>query len=89
MRETMMKIRIHVNQHIIRANAKNGRNDPTLTAKTYKHNYKVHEVDLQVSSEVKYQPEKPLSCGAKVWIEAEAQEIALTSIRERKILRVL
>ena len=85
----MMKIRIHVNQHIIRANAKNGRNNPTLTAKTYKHNYKVHEVDLRVSSEVKYQPEKPLSCGAKVWIEAEAQELLLTHIKGKEILHVL
>jgi len=84
-----MKIRIHVNQHIIRANAKTGRNDPTLTAKTYKHNYRIHEVDLQVISEVKYEPDHPLPCGAKVWIEAQAQELLLTSIRGREILRVL
>ena len=83
-----MKIRIHVNQHIIRSNAKNGRRDPTLTAKTYKDNYKVHEVSLQVNSVVKYEPENPLSCGAKVWIEAEASGLLLTSLRGRKILRV-
>tara|TARA_B100000768_G_C11281915_1_gene379127 strand:+ start:36 stop:290 length:255 start_codon:yes stop_codon:yes gene_type:complete len=84
-----MKIRIHVNQHIIRANAKTGRNDPTLTAKTYKHNYKVHEVDLQVSSEVKYEPDHPLPCGAKVWIEAEASKVLPATIKGRKILHVV
>lgn len=84
-----MKIRIHVNQHIIRANAKTGRDDPTLTAKTYKHNYKVHEVDLRVISEVKYEPNHPLPCGAKVWVEAEAQKLLLTSIQGRETLRVL
>ena len=31
-----MKKRIHINQHVIRANAKNGTNDPAITVKTYK-----------------------------------------------------
>jgi len=30
-----MKTIIHVNQHVIKANAKNGTNDPVLTVKTY------------------------------------------------------
>ena len=34
-----MKKRIHINQHVIRANAKNGTNDPAITVKTYQNNY--------------------------------------------------
>ena len=30
-----MKKRIHINQHVIRANKKNGTNDPAITVKTY------------------------------------------------------
>lgn len=49
-----MKTRIHVNQHVIRKNAKTGERKPVLTV---------------------YSPDKPLSCGAKVWIETEAEII--------------
>ena len=60
---------IHVNQHVIKANAKNGENNPIFTIKqggknTYAHNVKVHG-----EMELVYSPDKPLSCGAKVWIE--------------------
>jgi hypothetical protein len=39
-----VKTVIHVNQHVIRANAKNGTNDPVLTVKTYKSNVYIHIV---------------------------------------------
>ena len=32
-----MKKRIHINQHVIRANKKNGTNDPAITVKTYRN----------------------------------------------------
>ena len=68
-----MKTRIHVNQHVIKANSKNGTNDPVLTVKTYKSNMYAHEVDVLGPSKVIYSPDKPLSCGAKVWIETDAE----------------
>ena len=67
-----MKTRIHVNQHHIRANAK-GADLPVLTVKTYKENRKCNRVSIQGPSTVIYSPDKPLSCGAKVWIETEAE----------------
>jgi len=67
-----MKKRIHVNQHIIRANAKNGESNPPLTVKTSKANHKCTSVEVQGPSTVVYSPEKPLSCGAKVWIETNS-----------------
>jgi hypothetical protein len=71
-----MKTIIHVNQHVIKANAKTGENDPVLTVKTYKSNDYAHQVNIldaqgNVVARVVYSPENPLSCGAKVWIETE------------------
>jgi hypothetical protein len=61
--------RIHVNQHVIRSNSKQNKKDPVLTVKTSKANNYAHEVAIQGDSKVIYSPDKPLSCGAKVWIE--------------------
>lgn len=66
-----MKTRIHVNQHNIRANAK-GADLPVLTVKTYKENIKCNRVEVDGPSMIIYSPDKPLSCGAKVWIETES-----------------
>lgn len=64
-----MKTIIHVNQHVIRRNAKTGGNEPVLTVKNYKTNTYAHIVHIDGPSNVIYSPDKPLSCGAKVWIE--------------------
>lgn len=77
----MRKI-IHVNQHVIRANARHGKNDPVLTVKTYKGNNYAHEVMIQGPAHILYSPMKPLSCGAKVWIETESEVILNPSTRE-------
>jgi hypothetical protein len=71
-----MKTIIHVNQHVIKKNRKEGLNNPVLTCKTYKSNIYAHEVviydkDGTEAARIKYSPEKPLSCGAHVWIETE------------------
>lgn len=71
-----MKKRIHVNQHNIRANAK-GDNKPVLTVKTYKENIKCNALKIAGPSEVIYSPDNPLSCGAKVWIETEADVVII------------
>lgn len=67
-----MKKKIHVNQHNIRKNLKNGTNLPVITCKTYKENVYGHKIEIMGSSSVIY-PEKQLSCGARVWIETEAE----------------
>ena len=68
-----MKKRIHVNQHKIRSNKKHGLNEPVITVKTSKSNDYAHEVEINGPSKVIYSPDKPLSCGAKVWVETEAE----------------
>ena len=61
--------RIHVNQHVIKANAKNGENNPIFTIKQGGKNTYAHSVKVKGEMELVYSPDKPLSCGAKVWIE--------------------
>jgi len=65
--------RIHVNQHKIRSNKKYNLNEPVITVKTSKSNTYGHQVKILGPSKVVYSPDKPLSCGAKVWIETEAE----------------
>lgn len=69
-----MKTVIHVNQSVIRANKKNGVQNPVLTVKTYKENIYAQEVEIldqsgNVIAKIIYSPDKPLSCGARVWVE--------------------
>jgi hypothetical protein len=75
--------RIHVNQHIARANKKNGTHDPALSIKTSKSNEYAREVDIldsegKVVATVVSRPEKPLSCGATIWIELHGDVVLRT-----------
>lgn len=69
----MGKTIIHVNQHVVKRNAKTGEREPTLTVKQGKKNTYAHEVVINGPSKVVYSPDKPLSCGAKVWIETTSE----------------
>ena len=68
------KTYIHVNQHIIRANRKNGTDDPVITVKQGLRNTYCSRVRVLGPSEVIYGGnDRPLlSCGARVVIETEA-----------------
>ena len=72
-----MKTLIHVNQHHVRHNKKNPSDlRPPLTVKDYTQNRKCFETEIldesgNVVAKVVSRPEKPLSCGATVWIETE------------------
>jgi len=68
-----MKTIIHVNQHVVKSNRKEEKEDPVLTIKTYKQNTYAHEVEILGPSKVIYSPDKPLSCGAHVWIETQGE----------------
>lgn len=73
-----MKTRIHVNQHVIRRNNKvdpadNSHHEPPITVKRGKTNIYCKEVEVLGESKIVYSPEKPLSCGAKVWVETDAE----------------
>jgi len=67
--------RIHINQHKIRSNHKTGEREPVITVKEGRSNTYAHRVQIKGDCTVVYSPDKPLSCGAKVWIETEADVI--------------
>lgn len=76
-----MKTIVHVNQHNIKTNAKGG-SKPVLTVKTYKDNQKGNTAEIIDKDGVTigkfiYSPDKPLSCGAKVWFETECEVTVL------------
>ena len=71
-----MLTRIHVNMHIVKRNAKTGSNDPALTIKDHRQNRKAHEATILGPSRVVYSPDKPLKCGARCWVETNAEVIA-------------
>ncbi len=80
-----MKQIIHVNQHKIKKNTKHGTDEPVLTCKTYKENLYAHEAVLWTKdgdeiARVVYSPHKPLSCGARVWIEVDTDNVFIETI---------
>ena len=70
-----MKTKIHINQHKIRANIHHSprHREKVISVKNYKSNTYCDEVKILGESKVVYSPDKPLSCGARVWIETEAE----------------
>lgn len=67
--------RIHVNQHVIRANATKGEDNPPLSIKRGGRTTSARTVAIDGPSTVVYSPDKPLSCGARVWIETTSPVI--------------
>ncbi len=61
--------------HHIRYNKKHNANKPVITVKTSKENVYGHKVTILGGSDVIYSPDKPLSCGARVWIETHSPVI--------------
>ena len=63
--------------HNIRYNKKHNAKKPVITVKTSKENVYGHKVKILGGSDVIYSPDKPLSCGAKVWIETHNPVIVI------------
>lgn len=68
------KKQIHINRNTLASNLKHGRRDPVVRLQQGTRVSYGHEVDLlgpdgAVLASVVYQPDEPLSCGARVWVE--------------------
>ena len=78
---------IHVNQHVIRRNKKENSADPPITVKQGRSNIYTDRADIVVNgvvvASVVYQPESPLSCGAKVWIEVPGDSTASVNVENQ------
>ena len=68
--------RIHVNQHMIRRNKVTGEKNNVITVQWRNRSYPVTTVSINGQSTAIYSPDKPLSCGARVWVETTAEVVA-------------
>lgn len=86
----MSKVIVHVNQHIIKHNAKHGDDLPTLTVKLPAPSRRpeglqaapdtiyCHEVTGRGSVvDINARGRDPLSCGARVWMEFDSEDFEI------------
>lgn len=66
-----MSVIVHVNRQTIAKNAKQGTNEPPLIIRRGRKREYAHEVELVGRARIVHSPHKPLSCGARVWVEAD------------------
>ncbi len=64
---------IHVNKNSIAQNKNLEEPEPVITAKHLNSNTYGHSVKVYGPCEIIYQPEKPLSCGAVVWVKTHSR----------------
>ncbi len=64
------KVIIHINKNVIQQNIKKKPEErqPVIAIKGAQLGY-VHHLEIPAPCRIVYSPDKPLSCGAKVWIE--------------------
>lgn len=66
---------IHVAQDAIRRNTKTGGNEPAIIIRDHRGARRATEINLIVGDQIVgkfvYRPHKPLSCGARVWLELD------------------
>ena len=82
------KTKIHVNQHIIKSNRKKDLEEPVFTVKqgSGRPTRYAKGVIIDGPSQLVYRPNKPLSCGAHVWIETIA-DVYLTGEKKFEDLK--
>ena len=66
-----MKI-LHINRNIIQQNVKHGREEPVVRVEENGVVTYCMEVNIKGPSRMVYRPDKPRPCGAKLWIETDA-----------------
>lgn len=65
--------RIHVNQGVIKHNVKNKEDLPAVTVRWRGKSYTAAAVIVRGESRIVQRMQKPLSCGARIWIETNAE----------------
>ena len=64
---------IHINRNIIQQNEKHDRELPVCRVQEGSKARYGRAVEIHGPSKMVYRPEKPLSCGAKLWIETDSE----------------
>jgi len=81
---------IHINTHTLRNNTKTGANDAPIIVRKYSRSSMqpiyCHGVDLKVNDtkigRLVYQPDKPLDCGARIWLEIDGDIVDIVPVIE-------
>jgi hypothetical protein len=60
---------IHVRQDRLRHNRKYATNDPVITIRSGNRLTYCHEATIEGNCKLVYQPDRPLNCGATLWLE--------------------
>jgi hypothetical protein len=69
--------RVHVNRHVIAANVKNGTDEPAVTIQTSAGSIPCYAAHIDGPSLMR--SDKPLACGARVYLETRAPVIAIVT----------
>ena len=77
-----MTVIIHINRNIIQRNSKNNKDDPVCRVETNGVVRYCMEVEIKGPSRMVYRPNKPRPCGAKLWIETEAECVLVGLVDE-------
>lgn len=71
-----MTIIVHVNSNTIKSNVKWGERAPPLTVRKGRHEIIARAQEIRLETDppvlIRYSPDEPLPCGARVWVETEA-----------------
>ena len=70
-----MKTIIHINRNIIQQNEKRNTRLPVCRVDIGGKTWYGSKVDILGPSSMVYRPDKPRACGAKLWIETEAEVV--------------
>ena len=72
------KVIVHINKNVIQQNSKKKpeEREPVIGIKGAQLGY-VHHLEIPAPCRIVYSPDKPLSCGARVWIEVLGVELDL------------
>ena len=71
---------IHVNKPQIDCNRKQKTNQPVITVRQGNRKTYCHLAEIKGSCRVVYQPDNPLPCGAKVWIEVVPDTVVIPQL---------
>jgi hypothetical protein len=71
---------VHVNKPRIDSNRKNRTLQPVITIRQGSRKTYCHQAEIQGSCRIVYQPNRPLSCGAVVWIEVVPDSVVIPQL---------
>jgi hypothetical protein len=74
---------IHVNKPQIDRNRKQGTQDPVITIRQGDRTSRCHVAEIKGACRVVYQPDRPLACGAIVWIEVDPNIRVVSKLFDR------